>query len=117
MTNAGARMNGIEVTTYAVRNEAEIVQAIEAFAREPGGGLIPLPSELIALKRELIISLAAKHRLPSIYAFRYYPESGGLASYGVDNIETIGVHRTTLTAFSKAKSLPIYRFSFRPSIS
>jgi putative tryptophan/tyrosine transport system substrate-binding protein len=88
MTNAGARMQGVEVATYAVRNEAEIVQAIEAFAREPGGGLIPLPSELIAVKRELIISLAAKHRLPNIYAFRYYPESGGLASYGVDNIDT-----------------------------
>jgi putative ABC transport system substrate-binding protein len=87
MTNAGARMHGIEVATYAVRNETEIVQAIEAFAREPGG-LIPLPSEIIALKRELIISLAAKHRLPNIYAFRYYPESGGLASYGVDNIDS-----------------------------
>jgi len=52
----------------------------DAFAKEPNGGLIPIPSPLIANHRELIISLANRHRLPNVYAFRYFVVSGGLAS-------------------------------------
>jgi putative ABC transport system substrate-binding protein len=88
MIDAGARVHGLEVSIHAVRNDAEIEQAIEAFARSPNGGLIPLPSELIGAKRDLITSLAAKHRLPSVSAYLYYPASGGLASYGAENIDT-----------------------------
>jgi putative ABC transport system substrate-binding protein len=85
-----ARTNGAEVTTYIVRDDTEITQAIDMFAREPNGGLIPLPSPLMVSHRDLIISLAVRHQLPNIYAYRYYPASGGLASYGVDNIITYG---------------------------
>jgi putative tryptophan/tyrosine transport system substrate-binding protein len=46
-----------------------------------------LPSPLIAVHRDLIISLARRHRLPNVYAYRYYPIAGGLASYGTDNID------------------------------
>jgi putative ABC transport system substrate-binding protein len=70
-----------------VHDAAGIERAIEQFAREPNGGLIPLPSPLIGLRRDLIISLASRHRLPNVYGFRYYPIGGGLASYGVDNID------------------------------
>jgi putative ABC transport system substrate-binding protein len=45
-----------------------------------------VPSALIGNRRDFIISLAHRHRLPSVYAFRYYPANGGLASYGVDPI-------------------------------
>jgi len=84
--NAGARAYGVDVTTYLVHNDAEIEQAVETFARQPGGGLIPLPGTLIVADRAHIISLATRYRLPNVYAFRYYPANGGLASYGVDNI-------------------------------
>ena len=84
---AAARSFGMQLSIAAVRDAAEIEHAIEEFAREPNGGLIPLPSPLMAIRRDLIISLARRHRLPNVSAFRYYPISGGLASYGVDNID------------------------------
>ena len=71
----------------AVRNAAEIEHAINAFAAEPNGGVIVLPGGLLAVHRDLIIALAARHRLPAVYPWRYYVTSGGLASYGVDNID------------------------------
>jgi putative ABC transport system substrate-binding protein len=67
-----------------VRNAADIQQAIDAFAREPNGGLIVLPNPVTVVHRELIAALAAKHRLPAVYAYRYHATTGGLASYGVD---------------------------------
>jgi putative ABC transport system substrate-binding protein len=51
-----------------------------AFAREPSGGLIVTPSPLTATKRDVIIAAAARLGLPAIYPFRFYLESGGLAS-------------------------------------
>ena len=87
MIEAAARSFGIQISISVVRNAAEIERAIEEFAREPNGGLLPLPSSLMAVHRDLIISLAARHRLPNVYAWRYYAMAGGLASYGIDNIE------------------------------
>ncbi len=58
-----------------------------AFARRSAGGLIVLASPTTNLHRELIIALAARHRLPAVYPYRYFVVSGGLASYGVDNID------------------------------
>jgi ABC-type uncharacterized transport system substrate-binding protein len=84
---AAARSFGVQLSISVVRNAAEIERAIEEFTREPNGGLIPLPTPLMAVHRDLIISLAARHRLPNVYAWRYYPMAGGLASYGIDNIE------------------------------
>jgi putative ABC transport system substrate-binding protein len=82
-----ARSFGVQVSTSAVRNTGEIERAIEGFAREPNGGVIPLPGPLMAVRRDLIISLTTRHRLPSVYGFRYYPIGGGLASYGVDSLD------------------------------
>jgi putative tryptophan/tyrosine transport system substrate-binding protein len=84
---AASRSFGVQASISAVRNIAEIERVIEEFAREPNGGLIPLPSPLMAVHRDLIISLARRHRLPNVFALRYYPMAGGLASYGTDNIE------------------------------
>src|SRR5262249_42892657 len=67
-----------------VRDGPEIERAIEAFAREPNGALIVLPNPVTQLHRELTIALAARYHLPAIYAYRFYPESGGLMSYGFD---------------------------------
>jgi putative ABC transport system substrate-binding protein len=71
-----------ELAPIDVRDPGEIEHAITAFARKPNGGLIVTATPLAATYRDLIISLATRYRLPNVYAFRYYPASGGLASYG-----------------------------------
>ena len=61
-----------------------IEHTLTAFASEPNGGLIVTVSPLAVTHRDLIISLAMQLLLPNVYAFRYYPVGGGLASYGPD---------------------------------
>ena len=68
----------------AVGSGAEIGPVLDAFAREPNGGLIVLPDVTTMNHREAIITLAARHRLPAMYPFRYFAASGGLMSYGSD---------------------------------
>ena len=60
---------------------------MRAFGKEPNGGLIVAPSPLNTTNKELIFALTAELRLPAIYPFRYFPEHGGLASYGFDTVE------------------------------
>jgi putative ABC transport system substrate-binding protein len=78
---------GVQVSTYAVRETAEFERAIDAFAAEPNGGLIILPSLSATIHRELIVARVARHSLPVVYPYRLFATSGGLASYGVDNID------------------------------
>jgi putative ABC transport system substrate-binding protein len=70
-----------------VGDAAEIERAVTAFAREPNGGLIVLASPLAIVQRDLIITLAARHRLPTVYTRRFFVTSGGLICYGPDSIE------------------------------
>ena len=87
---------GVELTPIDVRDPGEIERAIAAFARERNGGLIVTASPLAVTHRDLIISLATRYRLPNVYPFRYYPASGGLASYGpdpIDELQTLGCLR------------------------
>jgi putative ABC transport system substrate-binding protein len=78
---------GVHLTAADVQGPAEIERAIEACAREPNGGLVVLPSPITIVHRELIIALAARHRLPAAYGFRFFVTSGGLVSYGVDPVD------------------------------
>ena len=87
MIEAAGRRLGVDVFVHSVHDTSEIESAIKALTAAPNGGLISLPTNLIAMKRELIISLTNKGRLPTIFAYRYSVEDGGLASYGVDNHE------------------------------
>ena len=73
----------VELTTSPVESAADIERVIESFAREPNGGLVVLPGTPIVY-RDLVIALAAKHRLPAVYTFRSYVAAGGLMSYGTD---------------------------------
>jgi putative tryptophan/tyrosine transport system substrate-binding protein len=75
---------GLEVRPVSVRDGAEIERALAAFARSPNGGLIVTSSALTARHRELIIALAARHKLPAVYYRRYFATTGGLISYGYD---------------------------------
>jgi ABC-type uncharacterized transport system substrate-binding protein len=73
---------GVELRAVGVGDAGEIERAITAFARSSNGGLIVTGSPLTAVHRDLIIALAARHRLPAVYPFRYFAASGGLISYG-----------------------------------
>jgi putative ABC transport system substrate-binding protein len=79
---AAASSIGVEAVASPVHDPAEIETAIAAFAREPSGGLIVLPSAFMLVHRDLVIALAARHRLPAVYAFRFFAQNGGLISYG-----------------------------------
>jgi len=70
------------MTPVNVRDAGEIERAITAFARSPNGGLIVTGSTLAAVHRDLIVTLAARHKLPAIYFARYFVVGGGLISYG-----------------------------------
>jgi putative ABC transport system substrate-binding protein len=78
---------GMEVTAINVRDAGEIERAVTAFARSPNGGLIVTASALTLAHRELIIALAAQHKLPAVYYRRYYIDKGGLVSYGYDVVQ------------------------------
>jgi putative ABC transport system substrate-binding protein len=69
-----------------VHNSADIAQAIEAFADENGGLLLP-PDDTTVVHRKLVVTLAARHRLPSVYSFRSFVADGGLMSYAVDVVD------------------------------
>jgi putative ABC transport system substrate-binding protein len=71
----------------AVRDPADVDRMFDALAREPNGGLIVLPDISMTNYREAIVALAARHRIPAIYPFRYFAVSGGLISYGPDRLE------------------------------
>ena len=78
---------GVEVLPVNVRDAGEIERAIAAFARAPNGGLIVTPGSSAQRHRELIITLAARHKLPTVYHNRYFVADGGLVSYGADFID------------------------------
>jgi len=84
VVDAAARSFAVAPMQMPVRDGRELAGEIEAFAREPEGGLMVLPDVSTANNRDLIIALAARHRLPAVYPFRYFATSGGLFSYGSD---------------------------------
>jgi putative ABC transport system substrate-binding protein len=84
---SAAPLFGVELSPVDVRDAAEIERDITAFARGPNSGLIVTSSGLAAVHRELIVTLAARYRLPAVYSYRYFVNSGGLISYGPDPID------------------------------
>jgi putative ABC transport system substrate-binding protein len=75
---------GMELSVVGVSNAAEVERGIDIFARDPNDGLIVTASGFGANHPGLIATLAAHHKLPAIYPFRYYVTAGGLISYGPD---------------------------------
>jgi putative ABC transport system substrate-binding protein len=78
---------GVQVTAASIHDGVEIERNIATFASEPDGGLIVSPHPIFAANRGLIIALAARYRLPAIYAVQYFAAEGGLMSYGSDQID------------------------------
>jgi putative ABC transport system substrate-binding protein len=84
---AAALSLAIDLVPTPVDNAADIERAIKTFAREPNGGLVLPPDTSTVVHRNLIIALAARHRLPAVYAVRVFVEAGGLMSYGTDYVD------------------------------
>jgi len=78
---------GVELSPVSVRDAPEIERAIAQFARSSNGGMVVPASGLALLHRDLIISLAARHKLPAVYFLRAFVREGGLISYGADSID------------------------------
>ncbi len=101
---------GVEVSPINVRDAGEIERATTAFARSSNAGLIVTGSALAALHRNLIIALAARHRLPAVYFERYFVTGGGLISYGpeiVDQFRRAAGYVDRILKGTKPADLPV----------
>jgi ABC-type uncharacterized transport system substrate-binding protein len=78
---------GVDVRPVDTRDAGEIERAVTAFAQSANGGLVVFGSPGATIHRELIVTLAAKHRLPATYSARYFATAGGLISYGPDFLD------------------------------
>jgi putative ABC transport system substrate-binding protein len=78
--------SGIKLVPLGVHNAGEIESAVTGFAAQGNGGLIAAPHAITFANRDLIVELAARYRLPAVYAFRNFATSGGLISYGTNPI-------------------------------
>jgi putative ABC transport system substrate-binding protein len=83
---AAAPSLGLTLATARVSEPADYDREIEAFAREPGGGLVALSNPIIANALERVHALAARHRLPAVYNYPIFAHTGGLVSYGPDTV-------------------------------
>jgi len=70
-----------------IESAADIERSIDSFARTPNSGLAFSPDVTAVLHRDLIVALAARHRLPAVYPFQLFAAAGGLMSYGTDQID------------------------------
>jgi putative ABC transport system substrate-binding protein len=84
---ASAPTQGVELSPVNVRDAGEIERAIAAFGRLPDSGLIVTGSSLAAVHRDLIVKLASRHNLPTVYYERFFVSAGGLLSYGPDLVD------------------------------
>jgi putative tryptophan/tyrosine transport system substrate-binding protein len=85
---AAAPALGVQVVGVPIATATDI-DALDRVAQAPDGGLIVVPGPPNRAIRERVIATAARHRLPAIYAYRYYAEDGGLLSYGIDGVDTM----------------------------
>jgi putative ABC transport system substrate-binding protein len=84
---AAAASFAVEAIAAPVHDTSELESVVAAQAREPNGGLIAMPDSFMTAHRAEITSLAARYRLPAVYAYRYFTEVGGLLSYGSDQLD------------------------------
>jgi putative ABC transport system substrate-binding protein len=97
-------------TVVGGREAAEFERAIGAFAREPNGGMIILPSPNTLVHRRAIMSVAARHHLPTIYPYGFFAREGGLMSYGIvpsDNFRRAAGYVDRILRSEKVGELPV----------
>jgi putative ABC transport system substrate-binding protein len=89
---------------------SELETTVAAYAREPHGGLIVMPDAYITGHRIEMAALAARHRLPAVYAYRFFADSGGLLSYGsdlLDNFRRAAIYADRILKGEKPSELPV----------
>jgi putative ABC transport system substrate-binding protein len=107
---AAAAALGVEPITAVVRDAAELEAIMAAQAKVPNSGLVLIPDAFIYQQRDMIISQAARDRLPAIFASRYYCARGGLIAYGadtVDNWQRAAAYVDRILKGEKARDLPV----------
>jgi putative ABC transport system substrate-binding protein len=107
---AAAQSFGVEAIAAPIHDVSELESAIAAQAREPGGGLIVMAEAFLNVHRAEVISLAARHRLPAVYAYRSFAEIGGLLSYGndpPDNFRRAASYADRILKGEKPSELPV----------
>jgi ABC-type uncharacterized transport system substrate-binding protein len=101
---------GLEVTVINILDRAEMERAVSAFAGLPNGGLVVTAGPLSTLHQNLIITLAARHKLPSVYPFRFFATAGGLISYGPnfdDQVRNTAAYVDRILKGEKPGDLPV----------
>jgi putative ABC transport system substrate-binding protein len=101
---------GVEVNTVNIRDAGDIERGIASFARSSNGGFIVTGSALALLHRDLIITLAARHKLPAVYELREFAAAGGLISYGsniVDHSRRAAEYVDRILKGEKPADLPV----------
>jgi putative ABC transport system substrate-binding protein len=107
---ATAGLVGIEVRAAFIRDISELASAVAVHARAPLSGLVVLPDAYWTGHRREITSLAARYRLPTVYSFRFFAESGGLLSYGsdlLDNFRRAAIYADRILKGAKPGELPV----------
>ena len=92
-----------------MRNRSDIEKVIVALGQRPNNALIVAPDGFTQAYDTFIVSLAARHRVPTVFGVGNFARSGGLISYGPDFVDTAAGGRPTSTVFSGAKSPPTFR--------
>jgi putative ABC transport system substrate-binding protein len=100
----------VEVIPVNMRDAGEIEQSVATFARSPNGGLIVTAGSAAVRHRDLIVTLAARHKLPAVYWERFFVAAGGLLSYGpdlIDNYRRAAGYVDRILKGEKAAGLPV----------
>jgi putative tryptophan/tyrosine transport system substrate-binding protein len=108
--NDAAPSIGVQTSALRVRDAGEIERGIDGLASSPDAGFIVLPHAVTNSNRELIARLATRHRLPAVYAYRFYIEAGGLVSYGIEPNEqfrSAAIYIDRILKGSKPTDLPV----------
>jgi putative ABC transport system substrate-binding protein len=108
---------GVELVALNVRDGAQIERSVAAFAHSSTDGMIVTSSPLAAVHRKLIVALAARHKLPAVYAVRYMTAAGGLLSYGPDFVDQYRHAAGYVGRILKGEKPPICRCKRQPNTS
>lgn len=107
---AAAPSFSVRLTASHVRGPADLAPSIKAHAGEPDRGLVVLPSPITEVHRQQVVTLAAHYRLPAVYGFRSFVQSGGLVSYGIDTTDAFrrsAVYVDRILKGAKPSELPV----------
>jgi putative ABC transport system substrate-binding protein len=100
----------VEPKTATVHSAGDIKAAIDALGEHPDSGLVVVPDTFTEAHRELIVTLAVRHRVPTVYPFRHFAVNGGLMSYGPDTVDTFqrsAAYVDRILRGEKASDLPV----------